>query len=196
MTPEERIRMKAETVLLADCGRASRARYVSGCRCRACKAAANAYEKDRVRRKAYGRLDRVDAEPVREHVRYLMRLGYSRKEIARVSGVSITCMASLMVAHHRTGRPVKTMKRANAEAIMALDGSRRRLGMRQVVKTRMPADIRRLKLQGMSIAEMARMSGVSKQVLYALYEGRRDHVLAATHAQWMRALPELERRAS
>ena len=181
---------------MTDCGHASHGRYVGGCRCDACRAANAAYERGRVRRRAYGRLDRVDAEPVREHVRYLMRRGYSQKEICRVARIPRTSLRALMSAHHRTGRPVERMSRENAARILAIDGDRRSLGRHQLVQTRMVTDLPRLKAAGVSVAAMSRASGIDRQTLDRIMNKGQRTVRAETHARWMLALPEIEKEAS
>ena len=81
-----RERLREETPGTADCGRASRARYVQGCRCGACRAASAAYERDRTRGMAYGRPSGlVDAEPVRRRVRELKAAGYTHAELERLA---------------------------------------------------------------------------------------------------------------
>lgn len=179
--------------MAGSCENPSRTRYVGGCRCAACREANRLYAEDLMRRKLYGRpLERVDAEPVRRHVEKLGKMGISRKEICRLTGVGWSSMQALMHGHHRTGEPVKRMSRENAERIMAVDGSRRTIGSKQMVNSRIVDDIPRLKAAGLPVRAMARMSGIGMSTLYMLAEGRHRAVMAPTHAKWMAALPKME----
>lgn len=58
------------------------------CRCRPCRDAAAAYERDRVRNQLYGRPGNlVDAQPAREHLQHLLAAGMGLKTISAVGRI-------------------------------------------------------------------------------------------------------------
>lgn len=95
---------------------------IDKCRCLPCRDAATAYEKKRVRQKAYGRTGRVDAAPAREHLLWLMTQGTSYKHAARLSGVSLTVISTLIYGRpdRRGHKPPYTCSAATAERILAV----------------------------------------------------------------------------
>lgn len=93
------------------------------CRCLPCRDAACAYERHRLRQRAYGRWDhRVDAEPVRAHLRYLMANGVSFKQAARLASVSLTTTSQVLYGRHdrRGGEPPRTCAANFAAKILAV----------------------------------------------------------------------------
>lgn len=81
------------------------AKYNSeGCRCSVCRAARAAYERSRVRRRAYGREDLVDAAPVAEHVRRLQSSGLGAPRIAQLAGVSTSVTGRLLYGNTKRVR--------------------------------------------------------------------------------------------
>ena len=168
---------------VADCGRASRGRYASGCRCDACRAAAAAYERDRTRRRAYGLPGAfVDAAPVRERLERLYAVGYSVREVERISGVSRSEQYQITHRHWRTGEPVRSVRRETAEALDAVRG--RSLKDCQMVDARPAvALVRRWMQAGLSASEVSHVSGVDVQVVRALNDGRRSYL------QWRNLRP-------
>lgn len=96
---------------------------VDRCRCLPCLDASIAWEKQRRRDRLYGRpTGRVDAEPVRRHVRYLMDHGTSYKTTAKRSGVPLTTLTQLLYGRpdRRGHRPPYTCQAAFAEKILAV----------------------------------------------------------------------------
>ena len=181
---------------LEDCGKSSHGRFVSGCRCRACRAANNAYERQRVRNKAYGRPTYlVDAGPVRDRILKLRSMGYTNKEIERLSGVGHTTIHGITVAHWRTGKPVKRCKRETKDAIFSIKG-RRSLTQGQTVDAEtMRNDLTRWTDAGLSVAHISRKTGIDWQVLDAVLHGRRKGVFARTLHAYLTAKPALDREA-
>ncbi len=94
---------------------------VHECRCDECRQANREYERARVRRKMYGTLLFVPAEPVRERWLQLRASGMNDNEIERVAGVSHHTSQNLFRGHQRTGKPVQRIKRETAERIMSVD---------------------------------------------------------------------------
>lgn len=189
-------RLMETTDGLEDCGRSSHGRFVAGCRCKACRAANSEYAKQRVKRKAYGKPSLfVDAGPVRDRILKLRSMGYTNKEIERLSGVGHTTIHGITVAHWRTGKPVKRCKRETKDAIFAIRG-RRSLTQGQTVDAEaMRNDLVRWTGAGLSIAHVSRVSGIDRQVLDAVLHGRRKGVFARTLHAHLTAKPALDREA-
>lgn len=97
------------------------ARYhVDNCRCEPCRDAANAYARDLRRRKAYGVLPYVDAEPARRHLNWLRDEGMGLKTIAKASGVAHGSLAKLLYGDAARGmQPSKRIRPETAAAILA-----------------------------------------------------------------------------
>jgi hypothetical protein len=105
----ERIALLQEQALQKPCG--SRAKYVSGCRCEACRAANRAYS----RFMRMGKNDNyVDPAPVRRHLEKLSRAGVGKRTVAEVAKVPPTTI-SLIKRGEKT-----LMKRSTAERILAV----------------------------------------------------------------------------
>jgi hypothetical protein len=82
-----------------------RAKYVvEKCRCDVCRTAANVYERNRYRQRAYGRAAYVDAAPGREHVRTLQAAGMGWKRIAESAGLGNSVVWKLLY-----GDPTRNM---------------------------------------------------------------------------------------
>lgn len=156
--------MSAErfNVGLDDCGHASHGSFIKGCRCDACMAANASYERERRKRKAYGRPLMVDAEPVREHVMALIDAGMSRKEICRITGIGHTTLDGLTREHWRTGKPVAMMLKANADSLMRITRRDLRPGQR-VSSEAVRLLVSRWTRAGISVAHIARTCGMDRQ---------------------------------
>lgn len=193
---ETKARLMAETEGMADCGKSSHGMFVRGCRCDECRAANNAYERDRNRRKAYGRSLFVDAEPVRQHVRWLKSKDYTVREIEHLTGCAHTTMHSLMVRHWRTGRPTERVNKAFADKVMALGTTdkRRWLTPGHKVRCDMGRQVDEFYRNGLSIAEMARTTGLDRQVLDRARKRPSAPVRASSLHAWAVALPALRRK--
>lgn len=163
---------------LSDCGHASNGRYSQGCRCDACKAAHSKAWKMREWRNITGNTYFVDAEPVREHVKRLYALGYTRNELVRV-GVPKSTLNALVNGHPRTGEPTTRIKRETAERIFAIKG--RRLKQCQLVNASAATMmVRGWHDAGVSVAEMVRVTGLSRSTLDNIVHEKVDTVYAGT----------------
>lgn len=123
--------MDANPRIKRDC-QCKRAQHVHGtrtayvvdkCRCPECREAAVSSERHRRRQVAYGRYDagRVDAEPVRAHVHYLMENGVSYKQVAKLSGVSLSAVGALLYGRPERGHgPYPRVQKATADKILAV----------------------------------------------------------------------------
>lgn len=100
---ERRAELIAATEGMEDCGRSSHGRYVTGCRCDACKAANAAYERERKLRKVREDCGApsmwVDAAPVRDRLLALYAQGYTAKEVERLCGVGHTTQYGITHRH-------------------------------------------------------------------------------------------------
>lgn len=139
----------------------SHSSYVSGCRCEECRRANRDYARKLRKRRAYGQLDFVDAEPVRERVQELMARGMGVCEIARAAGIHRSTLYALMRAHHHTGRPVSRMKRETAEAIMAIRRRSPQGGWKVGASTTRAATLD-LMILGYSMEWIARQVGLTR----------------------------------
>lgn len=177
---------------MKDCGKASRGRYVQGCRCDACRAANRAYER---KTRLFGfESGFVDAEPVRAHIERLLAHGYTKREICRISGVNRTTMRAITVKHNRTGKPVEKVNAEAARKIMAIDG-RRRLRAAQLVDVRyIRQGLERCLQEGMSVAAVSRVTGIDRQTLDRIRHRRAARCTAKTLHAWVMAEPALRKR--
>ena len=196
---EELLARRDETEATDDCGAASHGRYVQGCRCRACREANAAYERERKIRRTREECGAptmwVDAEPVRRTLVKLYAQGYTAREIERLSGVGHTQQYQIVHRHWRTGKPVKRVLRKTKDALMAMRGGRRSLTAGQRVDASWMAGwVREYAERGLSVAEMSRTCGVDRQTLDALRHGRRKAVQARTLHAFVAAKPELDRK--
>lgn len=81
---------------------ATRARYVSGCRCMLCRAANSRYESDRARARRDGDTRNVvSADSAQKHLRSLSRAGLGYKQVADIAQVSTTIVASILFGQRR-----------------------------------------------------------------------------------------------
>jgi plasmid maintenance system antidote protein VapI len=98
----------------AECG--TRARYSLGCRCTPCRRANTEYEKQRAMiRKEQGSDVWVSAEPVKEHLKSLSKIGIGYKTVADYSSVGKTTLARIM-----NGKNAK-IRKSKAVRILAVD---------------------------------------------------------------------------
>lgn len=74
---------------------------VDRCRCRSCRDANTAAERERGRQKLYGRYDKlVDASDVRAHLQELMAAGMGWKRVAAVAGVATGTVYPILYGRH------------------------------------------------------------------------------------------------
>lgn len=138
---------------------------VDKCRCEPCREAATAYERNRRRQTLYGRYDvgRVDAEPVRAHVRYLMENGVSYKQVAKLSGVSLSAVGALLYGRPERGHaPYPRVAKSTADKILAVRPSL--AGMadgRNIDATGTHRRIQALVAIGWSLARIGQRIGIS-----------------------------------
>ena len=103
---------------LRTCGRPSRGRYSSGCRCNACKSANDQYEYERVRGARYMTTPE-ETERARRKVQGWRDKGFELRRIAAVTGVHRSTLRTLLTGKHRNSNgPTKRMKLECYEQIM------------------------------------------------------------------------------
>lgn len=99
---------------------------VRGCNHREHRDAKNAYDNNRKRQIAYGRWNPlVDAEPIRQHVRWLMEQGVPLKNLTPIYP---TVHALVYGRPSRGVKPVQRMKKHIAEALLAVQPTLDMLG--------------------------------------------------------------------
>jgi hypothetical protein len=161
----------------------SHAKYaVDHCRCDPCRQAQREYNRRRIR--AIARPDEtwcpyIDAEPTREHIRWLATCGIGLKSLAKLAGVPHGTLSKLMYgdrARHMV--PSKRVRPATARRIMAV------MPYHAVGAQRVPAGptwrlLNELIALGWSRAELARRLGHQAPGLQI----RRARVLASTARQ-------------
>ncbi len=95
---------------------ATRARYVSGCRCARCRDANTAYGRERARARSRGDWNGlVDAGPVRAHLRALSRQGVGYKSVAAATDVARSTLMKILAGERRSIRQVA------ARRVLAVD---------------------------------------------------------------------------
>lgn len=100
------------------CGRPSRGRYVSGCRCRACRIANDDYEYERARGARYMTTPE-ETERARRKVERWRGMGFGLRRIAAVTGVHRSTLRTLLTGKHANcNGPTKRMKLECYEQIM------------------------------------------------------------------------------
>lgn len=96
---------------------------VDKCRCTPCRAAATEYARVQRRAALYGRYHsgRVDAEPVRAHLVYLMENGISVKRTAALTGLASSAVSAILYGRAERGHaPYRRVHRSTAEKILAI----------------------------------------------------------------------------
>ena len=181
-----------------------------GCRCFACRVANADYERERQHRPDRCRTTPMVGEQAtrraRARVREWLDEGRSLREVCRATGVSRSVVRTLLYGKHpnaamRGGNPMvsKRMKRANYEAIMRCDMSRRRIADGSYVDAKPVVDaIEWLVAHGVKRARIAREAGIPSATIYQL--GKRDTVRFGTMRKIapaaMRLKDEVERRTA
>lgn len=155
------------------------------CRCRPCRDA-NAGHQSRIDRlKAYGQWDPLtDAEPVREHVRWLMSQGMGWQRIARTSGVSTGAMTKILYGKRLpdgTRRaPTQRVRHETAALILAVQPDLDLLGRKACIDgTGTRRRLQALIAAGWSQEKLARMLGMTGSNFGRVVRSD-DHVHAAT----------------
>ena len=179
----------------------TRSMYTTGCRCFACRVANTDYEYERARG-ARSLATPGQTVQARRQVTRLLNAGLSKREICRLAAINRSALHNLTTAHWRTGRPVKRIAIETHEAIMSIPIGRsnrvfaakgriaRNMGSRQLIgNAEFVAACDRLIEGGMSVAEIARKTGINRQTIDSRHS--REHICAQTMAR-LRPLAERE----
>ncbi len=138
------------------------------CRCRACRDANSARQRQVDKLKAYGQFDPfVDAEPVRRHVRELMAAGMGWQRAARLAKVSSGAMTKLLYGKTNDDGirrpPTRRVRRETAERILAVRADLELLGAKAVVDaTGARRRLRALVAHGWSMRQLALRLGMTE----------------------------------
>lgn len=117
-----------DCIIVCDCKIArhehgTRTMYVvHKCHGDACREAARVYESKRVRQRLYGiQADRVDAQPVRDHVQMLRESGLGTRRIAELVGVGRSTITNMIQGRRDRGHaPYARVARETAEKIFSV----------------------------------------------------------------------------
>ncbi|MGP9528174.1 hypothetical protein [Glutamicibacter sp. AOP5-A2-18] len=151
------------------------------CRGEVCRAAATRYEKSRRLDRLYGReADRVDAQPVREHVEFLRVNGVSYRALASASGVSKSAIMAMIYGRGERGHdPYGRVLTSTAEKILAVKPSMDIMSAgRPIDATGTRRRVQALVTLGWSVSSLAVRLGVSPSNFHVLLQ--RDQVTVKT----------------
>lgn len=173
---------------LLRCDSPSANNYTRGCRCAACRELWRAYQykvKQKQARVKWGEdvSFYMDTAPVIAHIKKLEEMGIGVEELARLSGVDRNNIMRLKSSSWRTGKPMKKMKRECGEKILAVDGSKRKLGAHSLVS----ADWARHKVwqwkaSGMDYKKQAERLGVCLKTISSIANGQKTITAETLHA--------------
>ena len=97
---------------------------VEGCKCEVCRLDARAYERDLRRRKAYGQVFLVDAEPARQHVAQLREFGIGWQRVALLAGLESSTVWRLLYGDpSRSSTPSKRIRPETERKILAVEAT-------------------------------------------------------------------------
>jgi len=163
---------------------------ICGCRCRDCRQAHAAYERNRRRQKAYGTWQGwVDAAPAAAHLKKVMapppgaRQGIGRRTVARATGVPPNTIRDVVRGTKRRLTP------ENARKLLAFDGHP--VGASQVSATKARRQVAEMIAGGFTPTELARyvtgtvtakstvVTGLGRRVT-----AQRADSIADLHARW------------
>lgn len=174
-----------------------RSRYVAGCRCDDCRRANREYYRKRTMQKVAEECGApatmVDAEPVRLKLLALYEQGYTQREVCRLTGLSRSTLRSIVVAHHRSGRPVAMVRRETKDAICAIKGRRCLSAAQRVDAEWMARQVKRYLERGLSVAQLSRAVGIDRQTLDRIAHGGPCKVEARTLHAFVSAKPACDR---
>lgn len=156
---------------------------VDKCRCRPCTDASTQVQARRNKDIAYGRhiSGRVPADPVRAHVTYLAENGISMKQLAKLSGVALSTVGTLMYGRPERGHaPYPRVHKTTADRILAVQPSLDNMaGGRAIDATGTVRRLQALVTIGWSQASLGKQLSVEK--------GNMAPLMGATHVTVRRA---------
>lgn len=152
-----------------------RAKYIEErCRCRICRNANTAYQRNRRRQQAYGRPASVDAEPVRRHLRALSEAKIGWRRAAELAGVSPSAVSYILWG--QPGHPpAKRIRRATAEKILAVEADSAVIADAALVDiTRSRRQLQALIATGRTQQELALRLGMAPENFAAMLHHRQN----------------------
>lgn len=158
------------------------------CRGAECREAARAYEEKRRRQRLYGiQADRVDAQPVRDHVEFLRVNGVSYKALSKAAGVAHSAITAMLHGRAERGHaPYARVHRTTAEKILAVKPTMDNMAAgRNIDSTGTHRRIQALVTLGYSITNLGSRLNISGSNMWAMLN--QDHVVVST-ARKVRAL--------
>lgn len=178
----------------------NRVRYViDKCRCRPCRDAASAYQRDLDRRHLYGRTIYVPADRARAHVRALQDQGMGWKRVARAAGIDTSVMWKLLYGDPSRGMAPSKRVRPTTEAKILATRLDLAVGL-PVDATGTQRRLQALVTLGWSIGQISAHTGIDRQPLDkaihggAISVGTREGVRQAYDRLWNAAPPETNQR--
>jgi len=151
------------------------------CRGAVCREAARLYESKRRRNRAYGiEADRVDAQPVREHVEYLRVNGVSYKALAKASGVANSAITNMLFGRGERGHaPYARVLTSTADKILAVKPTMDNMSAgRPIDATGTVRRLQALVFIGHSVKSLGERIGISSANMHSVM--RQDMVTVAT----------------
>lgn len=155
----------------------TRASYVKGCHCDACRAANARYAKLAKYRQDTGRTVMVDAAPVKRHLAKLRAAGVGKRTIARQAGVSQTVVDRLLGLN--SDRPAQRIRPETAERLLAVTTKQLAAGA-YIDATGTTRRLQALVAIGHTQSSLAARIGWTTANLNVIVLGRRDSVTVAT----------------
>ena len=148
------------------------------CRCELCKEAERAYHRSLSRRHAYGQHPRVDAEPIRQHVKQLREQGMSVSQMAAQSGLHRNTINALLF-QHQGKQPTLRMSREKADKLLALTPERHSHLLMNAVGAR--RRLQALQCLGYTWNKLAKLAGSDFLTIRNVGEGSQTELYLATH---------------
>ncbi|WP_131104050.1 helix-turn-helix domain containing protein [Ornithinimicrobium sufpigmenti] len=154
---------------------------IDRCRCRPCRDATAAYERNRAKQRAYGRQAYVPAGHARTHVLHLMSQGMGWKRVAAAAGIDTSVVWKLLYGDpSRNQAPTKRVMPKTADALLAVT-----LDLAPGAKVDSTGTTRRLQAlvaMGWSQSQLATRLGMLPSNLTPIAHGRRGVTKATADA--------------
>lgn len=155
---------------------------IDQCRCRPCRDALSAIRRQENKLKAYGRYDvgRVPIEPIQEHIRHLQANGISVKQLAKLTGLSLSTLGAIIWGRHeRAGQTYTRVTKPTAAKILAIQPRPESMAAgRPIDATGTRRRLQALMTLGYSKQELGRRLQVTPSNMTSLM--KRDQVTAST----------------
>lgn len=159
------------------CTHPTRGSYNQGCRCWGCTKANSDYEYKRSHGLTEQQfLDEGYTSHIKTHVKKALEL-VSKREFCRLADVNRSVLDNLLTAHHRTGKPIRRIKADTGRRLLRVAKQvRRDASMRAPLdKTLVDSgqwvqEVDKWVRLGVSVRQIARITGIGACTLYTRYE--------------------------